>query len=122
MRLVALVACFVPAVAIAGVDTDNHYVMLHQSAGSPITAHLRVHCEENIPNGCGGASFDTESPAMTRAEFTQLRADAAATICDPSTIAGSPFDVTAGTSLGSWWTARTASQKAGLCAVVDEWW
>ena len=59
---------------------------------------------------------------MTRTEFTQLRADASASTCTTSGVVGSPFDVKAGALLGTWWSSRTASQKAGLCVIVDEWW
>lgn len=85
---------------------------------------MRIHCDEVTPGACpgGAGSYDTESPGLTRTEFMDLRAAAASTNCDPATIIGSQFDTMATMHIGAWWSARTADSRAGLCAIVDDWW
>lgn len=110
--------------AQAGIDVENLYVSLHKTNSSPIDARFRVHCQEVTPGACPGGmgGYDSESPTLTRLQWMDVRAAAAASTCTTGAVPGSPFDATVSAYLGTWWTTKTAATKAQFCVIVDEWW
>lgn len=124
-RLFVALALAVVLPAEAGINVWNEYVMLHQNAMTPTEFRFRIHCE---PSGggsvCGGSTVDVESAGISRPDFYGLQQAASSSVCTPTGVIGSPFDVQAGTLVPSFWghPQVTPARKAGLCDLIDQWW
>ena len=123
MRLMLFAMLTAPA--LAGIDTTNASVSLHESATHPLAVRFRIHCQPvTSPSPCGSALVDVESGDVSHGDFLALRAAAAESACTVSGVTDSEFDVAAGSALGTFWahTQMTTARKAMLCEIVDSWW